>query len=162
MRQIRHGLEGAPGYSTVRKIVERLEEKGAVRRVRLEGKAWIYRPGVAREGMIRREIRRFLNLLFGGSAGPLVAHLAEMDALTIADLGEIEKRIGARRTPVGSDQTSRGKGRSSKGQGSSAVAGYNDPRGKSRKALRGVRARVSARSSERATSSHGEQEEKKP
>ena len=96
VRQIRQDLPGAPGYSTVRKIVERLEEKGAVRRVRLEGKAWVYRAEVAREGMIRREIRKFLNLLFDGSAGPLVAHLADMNELTVSDIGAIEKRLGAR------------------------------------------------------------------
>ena len=93
VREIQADLPSPPSYSTVRKIVERLEEKGAVKRVKLEGKAWIYEGRVSAQGMIRREIRRFVNLLFDGSAGPLVAHLADMDALTAADLAEIEKRL---------------------------------------------------------------------
>jgi BlaI family penicillinase repressor len=77
----------------VRKIVERLEEKGAVERMRLEGKAWVYRPRVSSSQMIRKEIRRFLDVLFDGSAGPLVAHLAEMDAVSLEDLRLAEEQL---------------------------------------------------------------------
>ena len=91
VREIHDKLENAPSYSTVRKIVERLEDKGAVERLRRDGKAWVYRSAVAPTPMIQREIRRFLDGLFNGSAGPLVAHLAEMEALTLDDLKEIER-----------------------------------------------------------------------
>lgn len=91
VRDIQADLPEAPGYSTVRKIVERLERKGAVRRARLKGKAWLYRPAVPRQSLLRREIRRFLDLFFDGSAAPLVAQLAEMEALSPGDLEEIEK-----------------------------------------------------------------------
>lgn len=90
VRDLQTDLPEAPGYSTVRKIVERLEEKGAVERVRLDGKAWVYRSSVPASGMIRKEIRRFLDALFDGSARPLMAHLAEMDAVSLDDLREIE------------------------------------------------------------------------
>jgi predicted transcriptional regulator len=90
VRDLHDRIEDAPTYSTVRKIVERLEDKGAIERVRRDGAAWVYRPTVARKPFIRREIRRFLEGLFDGSARPLVAHLAEMDALTLEDLREIE------------------------------------------------------------------------
>ncbi len=91
VRGIHDQIEDAPSYSTVRKIFERLEDKGAVERVRRDGAAWVYRSAVAPTPVIRREIRRFLDGLFNGSAGPLVAHLAEMDALSLEDLKEIEK-----------------------------------------------------------------------
>lgn len=91
VRDLHDRIEDAPTYSTVRKIVERLEDKGAVERVRRAGAAWVYRPTIAPKPFIRREIRRFLEGLFDGSARPLVAHLAEMDALTLEDLKEIEK-----------------------------------------------------------------------
>ena len=91
VREIHDKIDDAPTYSTVRKIVERLEDKGAVERVRRDGKAWVYRSVVAPTPMIQREIRRFLDGLFNGSAGPLVAHLAEMDALTLEDLRELER-----------------------------------------------------------------------
>ncbi len=93
-RDIHADLGGTPSYSTVRKIIERLEAKGAVRRARMEGNAWVYRAAVRPEGMIRKEIRQFLNLLFDGSAAPLVQHLAEMDALTVEDLRVLEKLVG--------------------------------------------------------------------
>ncbi len=43
--------------------------------------------------MIHGEIRRFLDQLFDGAAGPLMANLAEMDALSLDDLREIESRL---------------------------------------------------------------------
>ncbi|MCA9727248.1 MAG: BlaI/MecI/CopY family transcriptional regulator [Candidatus Eisenbacteria bacterium] len=93
VRDVHQALPDAPSYSTVRKIVERLEEKGAVERVRLDGKAWVYRSTVSAPRMIRKEIRRFLDTVFDGMAGPLVSHLAEMDALTVEDLRAAEEQI---------------------------------------------------------------------
>ena len=95
VRDIHDKIKDAPSYSTVRKIFERLEGKGAVERVRRDGAAWVYRSAVAPTPVIQREIRRFLDGLFNGSAGPLVAHLAEMDALSLEDLKEIEKLAAA-------------------------------------------------------------------
>ena len=77
----------------MRKIFERLEEKGAIERVRLDGKAWVYRSAVSSSMMIRKEIQKFLDVLFDGSASPLVSHLADMDALSIEDLHELEKQL---------------------------------------------------------------------
>ena len=93
VREIHANLPDSPSYSTVRKIVERLEEKGAVARVRLEGRAWIYRSTVSAGAMIRKEIRRLMDTLFDGSGAPLVAHLADMEAIDLADLKEIERRL---------------------------------------------------------------------
>ncbi len=93
VREVHAALDEAPSYSTVRKIIERLEEKGAVERVRLDGKAWIYRSKVSAGRMIHKEIRRFLDTLFDGSAGSLVAHLADMDAVSLDDLRHAEERL---------------------------------------------------------------------
>ena len=93
IRQILADLPHAPSYSTVRKIFERLEEKGAVMRVRREGRAWVYRSCVSSSAMIRREVRRLVDRLFDGEGAPLVAQLADMDAITLEDLREIEIRL---------------------------------------------------------------------
>jgi len=95
VRQIQQDLPGGPGYSTYRKIFERLEAKGAVERVRLEGRAWIYRSTVSPSGMIRREVRRLIDGLFDGRGGPLIAHLADMEAITLADLRACEETLRA-------------------------------------------------------------------
>ncbi len=101
VRQVHNDLPQAPSYSTVRTIVERLEEKGAVARVRKEGKAWVYRSTVAMPAIIRKEIRRFLELLFDGAAAPLVSHLADMEALTLEDLESLEKTLKEQGGPRG-------------------------------------------------------------
>ena len=93
VREVRGALNDAPSYSTVRKIFERLEDKGAVKRVRRDGKAWIYRSTVAPTAMIRKEIRRFLDSVFDGSADSLVSHLAEMKELSLSDLREVEQQL---------------------------------------------------------------------
>ena len=95
VREIYGDFPDPPTYSTVKKIVERLEEKGAVERVRKRGNAWVYRSSVSAPEMIRKEIRRFLETVFDGNAAPLVAHLADMDELTIEDLKEIERQADA-------------------------------------------------------------------
>src|SRR5215470_12598472 len=90
-----HGdIPEAPSYSTIRKIVERLEQKGAIERVRVDDKAVIYRATVPRAAVIRHEIRRFLDVMFDGAAGPLVAHLADMDAVGLDDLKNLERQLG--------------------------------------------------------------------
>jgi len=101
VRELHGDLPDPPSYSTVRKIVERLEEKGAVERVRMSGKAWVYRSRVSGPAMIRKEIARLLDTLFDGAGAPLVSHLADMDALSVDDLRELEARLDgeARKKP---------------------------------------------------------------
>jgi BlaI family penicillinase repressor len=97
-----HGdIPDAPSYSTIRKIVERLEHKGAIERVRVDGQAVVYRAAVPWTAVIRHEIRRFLDVMFDGRAAPLVAQLAEMDAVSLDDLKSLERRAKgkARRKP---------------------------------------------------------------
>jgi predicted transcriptional regulator len=107
VRQVQQDLPEGPGYSTFRKIFERLEAKGAVVRVRLEDRAWIYRSTVSPSRMIRKEIRRLIDGLFDGHGGGLMAHLADMDAITLADLRACEESLRttgrgqrARKTPA--------------------------------------------------------------
>ena len=93
IREVHQALDAPPSYSTVKKIFERLEEKGAVERTRRDGKAWVYRSTVRPRTMIRKELRRLMDALFDGEAVPLVAHLADMDELSLEDLREIERSM---------------------------------------------------------------------
>jgi predicted transcriptional regulator len=93
VREIHDDLPAAPSYSTVRKIFERLETKGAVERVRQDGKAVIYRSRVPAPAMIRKEINRLLETFFDGEAQPLMSHLADMDAVSLEDLRELESYL---------------------------------------------------------------------
>ena len=78
-----------PAYTTVQTIVRRLEEKGAVRRLRKIGNALIFEPAITRKSVHGRLITELLQM-FGGSARPLMAHLAEMGKLSLEDVRELE------------------------------------------------------------------------
>ena len=81
-----------PPYTTIQTTVYRLEEKGAVRRVRKIGNAHIFEAVISRRdtrgGLIDDLLR-----LFGGRTQPVMAHLAESGKLTIDDIRETEKLI---------------------------------------------------------------------
>ena len=81
-----------PAYTTVQTILNRLEEKGVVRKVRKIGNAWIFEPAVNRKRTHERLIDDLLDLL-GGSATPLVSHLVESGKLTLDDIKEIEEQL---------------------------------------------------------------------
>lgn len=81
-----------PAYTTVQTIVRRLEEKKAVSQIRKIGNAHIFEPTISRKAAYRRLINDFLDL-FGGSARPLMAHLAETGKLRLEDLREMEELI---------------------------------------------------------------------
>ena len=81
-----------PAYTTVQTIVYRLEEKGAVRRVKKIGNAHIFEPTVTQKAAHRRLIDELMSL-FGGSARPLMAHLVEAGKLSLEDLREAESHL---------------------------------------------------------------------
>jgi predicted transcriptional regulator len=81
-----------PAYTTVQTIVYRLEEKGALRRVKKIGNAHVFEPAVTRQAAQRRVVDEVLDL-FGGSARPLMAHLVESGRLTLEDVRELERAL---------------------------------------------------------------------
>lgn len=91
VREIQEQLpkQKRPAYTTVQTIVYRLEEKGAVRRLKKIGNAHIFEPVVTRKATHHRLIHELLDL-FGGSARPLMAHLVEIGKLTLDDIRELE------------------------------------------------------------------------
>ncbi len=84
-----------PAYTTVQTIVRRLEEKDAVRRLKKIGNAFIFEPLVTRKSAHHRLINELLES-FGGSARPLMAHLAETGKLSLEDLKELEAMLAQR------------------------------------------------------------------
>lgn len=92
-----------PAYTTVQTIVRRLEEKGAVRQVRKIGNAHIYEPLVSKQAAYSRLVNEFLDL-FGGSARPIMAHLAEAGQLSLEDLKDLERVVAEERLALGNDE----------------------------------------------------------
>ena len=95
-----------PAYTTVQTIVRRLEEKGAIRRVRKIGNAFIFEPVVSRSSTVGRLLDELLGLV-GGSAKPLVAHLIESGELSLADLREVETLLKDRESEGDQEEPSR-------------------------------------------------------
>ncbi|HVR39931.1 MAG TPA: BlaI/MecI/CopY family transcriptional regulator [Thermoanaerobaculia bacterium] len=91
VREVREALaeRKRPAYTTVQTIVQRLEQKGAVKRTRKIGNALMFAPSVTRKSAYRRMVDDLLSL-FGGSAQPVVAHLLESGKLTLEDLKALE------------------------------------------------------------------------
>lgn len=81
-----------PAYTTVQTIIYRLEEKGALRRVKKIGNAHIFEPVVTKQSAYQRLINELLDF-FGGSARPLMAHLAESGKLSLEDIREMESLL---------------------------------------------------------------------
>ena len=75
--------------ATVKTMLSRLTAKGAIE-YREEGRRYFYSAAVARHSYVGKESRRFVHQLFGGRLSPLVARLAEEDALDADDIAAIE------------------------------------------------------------------------
>ncbi len=75
--------------ATVKTMLSRLAAKGAVSH-REDGRRFLYSPAIRREDYVGHESRRFVDRLFGGRLSPLVARLAEEDALDDEDIAAIE------------------------------------------------------------------------
>jgi BlaI family transcriptional regulator, penicillinase repressor len=72
-------------YTTVQTLVYRLEEKGALRKVKKIGNAQLFEPAFNESEYRSRLVRDLLDL-FGGSPRLLVSNLIENGALTLRDL----------------------------------------------------------------------------
>jgi BlaI family penicillinase repressor len=81
-----------PAYTTVQTIIYRLEEKGAVRRVKKIGNAHIFEAVVTRKAAHGRLIDELLHV-FGGSPRLLMAQLVETGRLTLDDVREVENTL---------------------------------------------------------------------
>ncbi len=80
--------------ATVKTLLGRLVAKGAIDTAS-EGRKFLYRPVIARSAYVEGESRRLVDRLFGGKLSPLVAHLAEREALSPEDISEIEALLKA-------------------------------------------------------------------
>ena len=78
--------------ATVKTLLSRLLAKAAVE-YSTEGRRFLYSPLVDREDYVAGESKRLVDRLFGGKFMPLVAHLAEQENFSDADIAEIEKLL---------------------------------------------------------------------
>jgi predicted transcriptional regulator len=96
---VREALESLPdeervAYTTIQTLVYRLEEKGALRRVKKIGNAQLFEP-VINQGEYRSGLVRDLLDLFGGSPRMLVSNLLETGTITLKDLKALQNARAA-------------------------------------------------------------------
>lgn len=76
-------------YTTVQTLVYRLEQKGALRKVKKIGNAQLFEPAIDRSEYRSGLVRDLLEL-FGGSPRLLVSNLLETGTLTLRDLKTLQ------------------------------------------------------------------------
>ena len=96
IRQLTDALYPAGGfahYTTVQKLLERLQAKGCVQRLD-GGRAHRYRAVVGRDELIGRSLRQVAEKLCGGSLTPLLTNLVRLQRLTVREREELRALIG--------------------------------------------------------------------
>ena len=79
-------------YATVQKLLERLEEKGHVRRKRT-GPAHLFRAVTDRDALVSQRLRAVADKLCGGEMTPLLTHLVRAEALSSRERDELRALI---------------------------------------------------------------------
>jgi BlaI family transcriptional regulator, penicillinase repressor len=95
---VREILESLPedervAYTTVQTLVYRLEQKGALRRVKKVGNAQLFEAVIDRSAFRSGLVRELLDM-FGGSPQLLVSNLLETGSLTLKDLKVLQEAAG--------------------------------------------------------------------
>ena len=92
----RIGAERGVAYSTVKTIIDRLEEKGAIERVTNRGRTIVYAPVIKQERTRKPLVKAFLRRLFGDDLRPLFAQLLKDEQLSDEDLEYLRELVAAK------------------------------------------------------------------
>jgi len=79
--------------NTVRTLLTRLVDKGALKTAENDSGTRTYAPAVKREACVRAESDSFLQHIFGGAAKPLLVHFAQNSKLTPEEVQELKKLL---------------------------------------------------------------------
>lgn len=77
--------------NTVRTLLTRLVDKGALKTGENASGTRTYLPAVKREACVRAEGESFMQRMFGGAAKPLLVHFAQNSKLTAEEVNELKK-----------------------------------------------------------------------
>lgn len=84
-------------YSTVKTIIDRLEEKGALSRTGKEGRTILYSPTVNQESLSQPMVTSFIRKLFGGNVRPLFNHALSEENVTLDDIAYLESILAEKK-----------------------------------------------------------------
>ena len=77
--------------NTVRTLLTRLIDKGAIATGENSSGTRTYLPAVKREACVRAKGESFMQRIFGGAAKPLLVHFAQNSKLTAEEVRELKK-----------------------------------------------------------------------
>jgi len=90
------GGERGLAYTTMATMLRKMEARGLVKH-RLEGRSFVYRPGVAAETVTRGMSDHLLERLFEGSLADMVSHLLTTREVSREELSKLERLIAERK-----------------------------------------------------------------
>lgn len=80
-------------YSSVKTIVDRLEEKKAIQRIRTYGRTILYGPLISESKLAQPMVKDLLRRLFADEARPMISHLLKEESLSHEDLEYLKSQI---------------------------------------------------------------------
>ncbi|HEY0591724.1 MAG TPA: BlaI/MecI/CopY family transcriptional regulator [Thermoanaerobaculia bacterium] len=101
VREIHEAIpeKSRPAYTTIQTMLHRLEAKGAVRKSRKIGNAFLFVPEVSRDSTYRRLVNELIDVVGGGAA--VVSHLVDSGKLSLEDLRAFEDQLAAKEKETG-------------------------------------------------------------
>ena len=78
--------------ATIRTFLHRLVKKGALQ-FETEGNRYVYRAAMTRNSTVKRAGKSFLQSVFGGETGPLIAHFVKSHRLTQDEIDQLRRLL---------------------------------------------------------------------
>jgi BlaI family penicillinase repressor len=93
--ELARALRAATGWAdnTVRTLLARLVEKGALRASENAAGVRQFSPALTREAFVKAESASFLQRVFHGAAQPLLVHFASQSKLTPEEVKELKRLL---------------------------------------------------------------------
>lgn len=86
-------------YTTLKTIIDRLEQKQAVERAGQLGKAIIYCSCISQSALSDVAIPGFMQRFFGGDSRSLIAHFIQQEALNADDIEYLQNLLQDKKQP---------------------------------------------------------------
>ena len=84
-------------YSTVKTIVDRLEKKGAIKRIKNYGRTIVYASAIEQSSVQKPMIKKFISKVCAGNPRLLLNHLLEDEQLSDEDIAYLQSIIDKRK-----------------------------------------------------------------
>jgi len=82
-------------YTTIMTVMSTLAKKGVVEHSK-EGRAYVYRPKISKKEAAQRSVAKVLQKFFDGSPRALVAHLIDVNAISLNELSSLQQLLNSK------------------------------------------------------------------